>query len=254
MLTFSIFIVKRFVAKGNNFCKIFSPLCYSGDMQTAALGLLREGLDHFDVPAALPALSVYLEELLTWNKPLGLTAGKSAEELVSAHIFDSLAALPVLRRLVSPTVAPPLLGDVGSGAGFPGLPLAAALPRARFVLIERMEKRADFLRRCVRAMGLTNVTVEQRRAEDAAKADLLKRFDVAVFRALHPLSDRKTLTALLALIKTDGVLAAYKGRTAAINDELDLVKILHPDLKTEICPLENPYLPDHERHLVLIRH
>jgi 16S rRNA (guanine527-N7)-methyltransferase len=197
-----------------------------------------------------------LDELLTWNRALGLTAAKSAEELVSAHIFDSLAALPVLRRLLPPET---LIGDIGSGAGFPGLPLAAALPEAKFVLVERMEKRADFLRRCITAMGLANVTVEQRRAEDAAMAGgrvLPKRFDVAVFRALHPLSDRKTLATLLALIKDGGVLAAYKGRAATINSELAAVKTLRPglsDIKAEICPLVNPYLPDHERHLVLIR-
>jgi 16S rRNA (guanine527-N7)-methyltransferase len=196
---------------------------------------------------------------LTWNTALGLTAAKSAEELVSAHIFDSLAALPVLRRLFAPEAAdapPPLVGDIGSGAGFPGLPLAAALPDAEFVLVERMEKRADFLRRCVVAMGLANVTVEQRRAEDAAMVGgrvLSKRFDVAVFRALHPLSDRKTLGTLLGLIKNNGVLAAYKGRAAAIKEELAAVKTLRPDLRAEICPLANPYLPDHERHLVLLR-
>jgi 16S rRNA (guanine527-N7)-methyltransferase len=208
--------------------------------------LLREGLDYFGASAALPVLSVYLEELLTWNTVLGLTAAKSAEELISAHLFDSLAALPVLRRLLSPDM---WICDVGSGAGFPGLPLAAAFPDANFVLVERMEKRADFLRKCVSAMHLTNVTVEQCRAEEAKKG----RFDVAVFRALHPLSDHKTLTALLGLIKTDGVLAAYKGRASVIEDELALVKTRRPDLEAEICPLVNPYLPNHERHLVLIR-
>jgi 16S rRNA (guanine527-N7)-methyltransferase len=237
-------------------------------MQTTAQNLLRVGLDHFGTPTAFPVLSVYLEELLAWNTAFGLTAAKSVEELVSAHVLDSLAALPVLCRVLVPDALigdtgrrgatpesnhlgraqAPWVCDIGSGAGFPGLPLAAALPSARFVLVERMEKRADFLRRCITAMGLANVTVEQCRAEDAAKG----RFDVAVFRALHPLSDRKTLGTLLSLIKSGGVLAAYKGRAATINEELAVVKTLRPDLKVEICPLANPYLPDHERHLVLI--
>jgi 16S rRNA (guanine527-N7)-methyltransferase len=220
-------------------------------MKLTVQDLLHAGLDHFGAPDALRSLSAYLEELLAWNAPLGLTAAKSAEELISAHIFDSLAALPVLRRLLLPDA---LVADIGSGAGFPGLPLAAALPGAGFVLVERMEKRADFLQRCVTAMGLTNVTVEQCRAEDAAAGGALsKRFDVAVFRALHPLSDSKTLGTLLGLIKSGGVLAAYKGRAAAISDELAAVRTLCPDLRTEICPLVNPYLPDHERHLVLLQ-
>jgi 16S rRNA (guanine527-N7)-methyltransferase len=217
-----------------------------------SMTILPEALVHFDAAYAQNALTAYLKQLLQWNTALGLTAAKSEDELVRAHVLDSLAALPVLRRVLASLSAgsgPALIADVGSGAGFPGLPLAAALPGSRFVLIERMEKRADFLRRCITAMHLQNVTVEQCRAEEAVRG----RFDVAVFRALHPLSDRRTLFALLGLLKPAGVLAAYKARAASIADEVAAVNTLRPGLAIEVCPLENPWLPDHERHLVLVR-
>jgi hypothetical protein len=70
---------------------------------------------------------------------------------------------------------------------------------------------------------------------------------------LHPLSHQPTLAALLALLKRDGYLAAYKARAASIAAELAAVHTLHPTLAPEIHPLENPNLPDHERNLVILR-
>jgi 16S rRNA (guanine527-N7)-methyltransferase len=225
--------------------------------KTAAL--LETGLAHFNAPEAVAPLTAFLKQLLLWNPSLKLTAANTtADDLVRAHVLDCLAAVPVFRRLfddaagtdtdAAPKKGPALIADVGSGSGFPGLPLAAALPTHGFILIERMEKRADFLRRCIDVMELSNVVVEQCRAEDAAKG----RFDAAVFRALHPLSDKKTLFTLLHLVKPEGVLAAYKGRREKIDEEVASAKLRVPHLIEEICPLENPWLADHERHLLLL--
>ena len=112
-----------------------------------AAGLAKLGLAL--APAQLEALAALAAELADWNTRVNLTAITAPDEVVDKHLLDSLAVLPLLKgRSVA---------DVGSGAGFPGLPLAIADPDRRFTLIESTGKKVKFIRHVVEQLALPNV-------------------------------------------------------------------------------------------------
>jgi 16S rRNA (guanine527-N7)-methyltransferase len=204
-------------------------------------GLLCLGIN----PAAMNLLSKYIEEIERFNPAYGLVKVRDRRELAVKHILDSLAPLAVLSRLTEGGTA---VADVGSGAGLPGIPLAIALPGARFTLIERMGRRAGFLRNCLAALGLSNVTVEEAEMEKSAPG----RFGLVVFRAFRPL-EAPVLKGLFRLLLPGGIIAAYKGRRQTVEEELKAAEVAVPAIpfSSEILPLRVPFL-DEERHLALI--
>lgn len=110
---------------------------------------------------------VYLAELMKWSRRVNLIARETKEaQAIDLHFLDSLTLLPLLQRAELPVH----LLDVGTGAGFPGLVLACALPEARFTLIEPRQKRVSFLRHLVRTLGLSNTEVVADRIEPHAAA------------------------------------------------------------------------------------
>lgn len=124
------------------------------------------GLERLDISissAAVDNLLLYCQELQKWNRKINLIArDTAAAEIVEKHFLDSLALLPLLRK--HGRLGANLL-DVGSGAGFPGLVLAAAVPELRVTLLEPRQKRTAFLRHIVRTLGLSNVQVREERLE-----------------------------------------------------------------------------------------
>lgn len=122
-------------------------------------------------------LAIYLETLLFWRERLSLISVAQPEQIFRAHIVDSLALVP----WVEPNA---WVADIGSGGGFPGIPLAIACPASRFVLIESRRKRTSFLSEVARKAGLKNVEVFEGRAEDCAKGVHQSRFDLIVSRAV----------------------------------------------------------------------
>ena len=201
--------------------------------------LLAEGLRRLriDCPAArLGALERYRLELERWNQRYGFVKA-SGNDLVVRHFLDSLAGLPVLAHL-SPrrTVL-----DVGSGAGFPGLPLALFLEDSQFVLLERSAHKAAFLGNVVALLGLGNV-----RVLELELRGLKERFDLVTFRALSPLG--RELPALRRVLAPEGRIAAYKGRRERIREELEQAGLS----EAAVVPLQVPFLAE-ERHLVLLR-
>jgi len=108
--------------------------------------------------ASTAALTLYLNLVNRWNRVHNLTGSRGSRELIERHLVESLALQPLL---VGERVA-----DVGSGAGFPGVPLAICEPRKHFTLIESRAKRASFLRHVVATLALRNVVVAKTRAED----------------------------------------------------------------------------------------
>jgi len=204
-------------------------------MDAAVAARLTEGIRGLGLalaPAQVEALGTLLDELADWNTRVNLTAIKDPAEAVDKHLLDSLALLPHLGGLA--------VADVGSGAGFPGLPLAIADPDRRFVLIEATGKKAGFLRHMVERLDLPNVEVVPLRAESYRPS---RPFDVVVARALGPLAEFVRVAGHLA--RRGGRLFAMKGKVPEAE-----IKALPPGWKAvAVHPVAIPGL-DAERCFV----
>jgi 16S rRNA (guanine527-N7)-methyltransferase len=150
-------------------------------------------------PAQRQSLLALMAELVEWNGRFNLTAITGLADIVDKHLLDSLAVLPHLRGL--------RIADIGSGAGFPGLPLAIANPGRRYTLVESTGKKAGFLHHVVEKLALTNVEIVHGRAE-ALKPRTA--FDGAISRALGPIEEFVRVAG--PLLARDGRLYAMKGR------------------------------------------
>jgi 16S rRNA (guanine527-N7)-methyltransferase len=184
-------------------------------------------------PAQVEALLLLVAELADWNTRVNLTAITEPAEIVDKHLLDSLAVLPLLKGL--------RVADVGTGAGFPGLPLAVADLDRRFTLVESTGKKAAFVRHAAALLKLPNVEVVQERAETWRPSQL---FDSVISRALGSLSDFVRVAGHLAV--RGGRLLAMKGRPpeAELADlpagwkalAVHLVRV--PGLSAERCVVE----------------
>lgn len=183
-------------------------------------------------------LARLLSELERWNQRLNLTAIREPREMVSAHVLDSLSLRPYLEgtRIL----------DVGTGAGFPGLPLAIAEPQRQFLLLDSNARKIAFVKHMIADLALGNVTAIQARVEDFT-ADRL--FDTVLARALATLVRIVELCAHLAA--ENGVLLAAKGKYPA--EELEDLKKPPVDWDFRVIELQVPDLPPQSRHLVQLQ-
>ncbi len=171
-------------------------------MDAAASARLTAGLRGLGLalaPGQVAALGTLLDELADWNTRVNLTAIRDPAEAVDKHLLDSLAVLGQLRGLA--------VADVGSGAGFPGLPLAIADPDRRFTLVESTVKKAKFLLHAAARLELPNVEVVPLRAESYRPP---RPFDSVIARALGTLSEFVRVAGHLA--GPGGRLLAMKGK------------------------------------------
>ncbi|MDR3324561.1 MAG: 16S rRNA (guanine(527)-N(7))-methyltransferase RsmG [Spirochaetaceae bacterium] len=217
------------------------------DGDADAAGALRPRLG-----VVLDGLERYVAEIEAFNRAYGLVSYRERDELIIRHVLDSLAPLGVVVRALRESAAGARgeAADVGSGAGFPGIPLALALGDVHWTLIERMGRRADFLRYVAALLALKNVSIEQCSVEAAAAAAGAGggRFDVVAFRAFRPLSPQLVKT-LFGLARERGVLAAYKGKAERIRRECAAVECVVGGCRVIPCPV--PFL-DEERHLLVM--
>lgn len=184
-------------------------------------------------------LLAQLAELQKWNAAYNLTAVRDPGEMLARHLLDSLAVLPAIEALGLPLSR---IADIGSGGGFPGVPLAIACPWREVTVLDSNGKKARFLRHLQRTLALPNLAVVESRAEDWRP---MPRVDAVISRALAPLPDFVRLTA--HLVAANGRWLAMKGKLAAeeLNGLSEDVGILN------IVPLQVPGL-DEERHLVVV--
>ena len=170
-----------------------------------------------------------------WNRKVNLTAVRDRDAMVTVHILDSLAARPLLHGT---TVL-----DIGTGAGFPGLPLAIVEPDRRFVLLDSNNKKIQFVQHAAALLGLANVEAVKARAEDYAPG---YRFDTVIARAVA------SLPQLLELaghhVGEGGVFIALKGRYPS--EEL---RQIPAGWDYTIEELSVPGLDAGSRHAVLLR-
>ena len=194
-------------------------------------------------------LHYYADEIERFNPLFSLVKVSSRQELVIKHILDSLGPLGHIRRLLDADSM--LIADAGSGAGLPGIPLALCLPEVKVILIERMARRANFLRNTIAVLGLSSrVMVEEADLEQVEKC-----FDLVTLRALSPLTMDYTakLTRLLRQPQSNiptrqgGLIAAYKGKWETAEAELAGLA----GYNTKLFPVIVPFL-DEERCLALV--
>jgi len=181
----------------------------------------------------------YLQLLLTWNERMNLTAVREPLVIQQRHFLDSLSCLTVTGDLNGRSLV-----DVGTGAGFPGLPLKLLFPDLHLTLIESVGKKATFLQHVVDDLGLTNVTVLAERAESAGQqAAHRARYDWAVARSVAELS--VLVEYLLPLCRVGGSFLAMKGQSAAQEAETAVAAIqqLGGD-KPTVQAVTLPPLPD----------
>jgi 16S rRNA (guanine527-N7)-methyltransferase len=203
----------------------------------AAAAVLEDGFDN-----KCAKLLHYIEEIELFNPAYGLVGTNDTKELIVKHILDSLSPIGIIAETLQQYEAP-LLADAGSGAGLPGIPLAICLNKP-FTLIERMGRRAGFLRNTITVLGLENVEVEEKDVEKARPA----RYSLITFRAFRPL-DAAMLKTLFKLLAPGGVLAAYKGKSDKIEEEMSAIETLCGGW--EVYPAPVPFLNE-ERHLVVV--
>jgi len=178
---------------------------------------------------------VLLDELERWNRKVNLTAVRDRDQMVTLHLRDSLAARPLLegRQIL----------DVGTGPGFPGLPLAIVEPEREFTLLDSNNKKIMFIQHVVSLLGLDNVSAVKSRGEDYAPGH---RFDTVIARALAALPRLVEIAG--HHVREDGVFVALKGRYPA--EELEEVTT---PWSHEVKELHVPGLEEGSRHAVLLR-
>ncbi len=182
-------------------------------------------------------LARLLAELERWNARMNLTAVRDREEMVARHVLDSLA--------VRPYVKGPRVVDVGTGAGFPGLPIAVAEPGLAVTLLDRNARKIAFVRHAIGELGLQNATAVQAGAEDYAPS---VRFDTVLCRALAAIPEFTRIAG--HLVADDGVLLALKGQYPEA--ELRSLADLPEAWNYKVTELAVPGLAPGSRHVVIL--
>ena len=198
-------------------------------------GLLVEGASNFNLTlgaAEAEALLRLVDELEIANAQFNLTAIRDRPGMLRKHLLDSLSLQPFLRGL--------RIADVGTGAGFPGLPLALVNPQRRFLLIEATGKKARFVAQTAQRLDCTNVEVVHARAENYRPAE---PFDTVVARALSSLAD---------FVAHAGHLCAAQGRMLAMKGKRPVEEISALPHSFRVSAVHRVALPglDDERHIV----
>ncbi len=189
----------------------------------------------------------YKEMLIEWNAKFNLTAITDPDDIQSLHFDDSLQLLSF--GYIKPGCR---VADVGTGAGFPGLPLKIAMPDIKLTLMDSTNKKCTFLKEVVNELALSDVEVMHIRGEDAAK---MKghgvSYDVVTARAVAPLP--KLVRYTLPLIKAGGIFLAMKSKN--IEDEVEAALPIIKKMRCEYEKLEQYMIPGTDicRTVVVIR-
>lgn len=176
-------------------------------MDNTLIKTLSEGAAEIGVrlgTAELERFVAYHREILLWNRRMNLVSERSSREIVVRHFLDSLTPAPFLERPQGSLI------DLGSGGGFPGIPLRIALPDLQLSLVETSRKKSSFLSHIVRTLALDGVQVLRERVETLTAGKTLSgRFDAVISRAAFKLPELLRMAAFF--LKPGGQLIAMKG-------------------------------------------
>lgn len=160
---------------------------------------------------------MYFELLIEWNKNINLTAITEFDEVVEKHFLDSIAIVRVMPELSGKRIL-----DLGTGAGFPGIPLKIIFPEAEIVLMDSLNKKVRFLEEVIGKLGLENISAVHGRAEEAAQNVMFReKFDLCVSRAVANLS--VLAEYCMPFVKIGGYFVSYK--SLSIDQETDSAKL-----------------------------
>jgi len=183
-------------------------------------------------------LGTLIDELERWNRKVNLTAIRNRDEMITSHLLDSLVAGPLLEG--------ESILDVGTGPGFPGLPLAIVQPERHFTLLDSNNRKIMFAQHAAGLLGLDNVSAVKARGEDYAPGH---GFDTVIARALAALPRLVEIAG--HHVREDGVFVALKGRYP--DEELEQLDELEIPWSHAVTELEVPGLEKGSRHVVLLR-
>ena len=188
---------------------------------------------------------LYMKLLLEWNEKINLTAITEKDDIILKHFVDSLTILKYVDKRDK-------IIDIGTGAGFPGIPIKIMNEKANITLLDSLNKRINFLNIVINELKLDNIVAIHGRAEELARNKAHReKYDVAVSRAVANLS---TLTEyMLPFVKVGGKCICMKG--ANVKEEIDKAKNAIKKLGGQIEIVDNFYLSenDNERNIVIIK-
>lgn len=191
----------------------------------------------------------YFELLIHWNSFMNLTAITEFDEVITKHFLDSVSLIKAVPDL---SLRSEKIIDVGTGAGFPGIPLKITFPDLKITLLDSLNKRVQFLNEVIKVLELSDITAIHGRAEDYAKPEKLREsFDICVSRAVANLS---TLSEYcLPFVKNGGYFISYKSEkiTEEFNNAKEAIRVLGGKYENQIEFI----LPDSDiyRNLFIIR-
>lgn len=186
----------------------------------------------------------YMNLLLQWNEKINLTAIKQPIDVLQKHFIDSMTIEKYIKEDDS-------VIDIGTGAGFPGIPIKLIKPSTNITLVDSLNKRINFLEEVIKSKGLTGIIAIHARAEELGQGKNREKYDVATSRAVASIS--VLAEYMLPLIKVGGIAICMKGST--IEEEIEkgkkAIKLLGGEIqKTEEITLPNT---DMKRNLIIIK-
>lgn len=207
---------------------------------------LRELVSELNIELSdkqLESFDTYYKMLIEWNEKINLTAITEYDEVLVKHFTDSLSIVKAvdMNRVTS-------LIDVGTGGGFPGIPIAILFPEIKITLLDSLNKRITFLNEVVKELSLTNVEAIHGRAEDIARGDYREKFDLCVSRAVANLS---TLSELcIPFVSVGGFFVSYKSEKA--DEEIESATKAIDILGGKITNKIDFAIKDNNRNLIVI--